>query len=106
MAIFSPSAGSRYRSVIEINYNHTEVELTYTLILHIHNADPVVGEVDELPEPSDNLIIINNPRMRDGKDVPYLAENVVTVLWAVDKLSFIEVLAGKDEEEIIGFVRE
>ena len=80
--------------------------MTYTLILHILNADPVVGEVEELPDPSDNLVLINNPRMRDGKDVPYLAENVVTVLWPVDKLNFIEVLVSKDEEEIIGFVRE
>lgn len=80
--------------------------MTYTLILHIINADPVVGEVEELPEPSDSLVVINNPRMRDGKDVPYLAENVVTVFWPVDKLNFIEVMASKDEEEIIGFVRE
>ena len=80
--------------------------MTYTLILHILNADPVVGEVDELPNPSDTMIVLNNPRLRDGKDVPYLAENVVTVLWPVDKLNFIEVTAGKEEEEIIGFVRE
>jgi hypothetical protein len=78
----------------------------YTVILHILNADPVVGEMEELPAPSDNLIVLNNPRMRDGKDVPYLAENVVTVYWPVDKIHFIEVLAGKEEEEIIGFVRE
>jgi len=80
--------------------------LTYTLILHILNADPVVGEVEELPGPSDTVVIINNPRMRDGKDVPYLAENVVTVVWPMDKLNFIEVLVSKEEEEIIGFVRE
>jgi hypothetical protein len=44
--------------------------------------------------------------MRDGKDVPYLAENVITVLWPIDKIHFIEILSGKEEEEIIGFVRE
>jgi hypothetical protein len=49
---------------------------------------------------------LNNPHTRDGKDVPYLAENAITVLWPVDKLNFIEVLTGKEEEEIIGFVRE
>jgi hypothetical protein len=80
--------------------------VAYTLILHILNADPVVGEVDELPEASDTMIILNNPRMRDGKDVPYLAENAVTVYWPVEKLNFIEVMTGKEEEEIIGFVRE
>ena len=80
--------------------------MTYTVILHILNSDPVVGEIDDLPNPSDSIIILSNPRMRDGKDVPYLAENAETVLWPVDTLNFVEVLAGKEEEEIIGFVRE
>ncbi len=80
--------------------------MTYMVILHILNADPVVGEVDELPNPADTMIVLNNPHMRDGKDVPYLAESATTVFWPVDKLNFIEVLAGKEEEEIIGFVRE
>lgn len=80
--------------------------MPYTLILHIHNADPIVGEVEEVPETTDTMVIITNPRMRDGKDVPYLAENVITVLWPIDKIHFIEILSGKEEEEIIGFVRE
>ncbi len=80
--------------------------MPYTLILHIQNSDPVVGEVDVLPTPADNLVIVNNPRRLDGKDVHYLADNVVTVYWPLDRLNFIEVLAGKEEEEIIGFVRE
>ncbi len=80
--------------------------MTYTVILHILNADPVVGEIDELPNPTDTVLILNNPRMRDGKDVSYLAENAVTVLWPMDKLNFVEILSGKEDEEIIGFVRE
>ena len=78
----------------------------YTLIIHVYNADPVVGEVEELPTVSDTMVMISNPRLRDGKDVPYILENVMTVLWPVDKIHFIEVLSGKEEEEIIGFVRE
>jgi hypothetical protein len=77
-----------------------------TLILHVQNADPVVGEVDELPGPGDNLVAVHNPRRLDGKDLHYLAENVVTVYWPVERLNFIEVLVGKEEEDIIGFVRE
>lgn len=80
--------------------------MPYTLILHIQNSDPVVGEVDVLPTPADNLVIVHNPRRLDGKDVHYLADNVVTVYWPMDRLNFIEVLAGKEEEDIIGFVRE
>lgn len=80
--------------------------MPYTLIVHIQNSDPVVGEVDELPTSTDTMIIIQNPRTRDGKDVHYLAENVITVYWPVNNLTFIEVMSGKEDEELIGFVRE
>jgi hypothetical protein len=80
--------------------------MPFTLVLHIQNTDPIVGEVDEIPSPGDNLIVVNNPRRMDGKDVPYLAENAITVMWPVERLNFIEILTGKEEEEIIGFVRE
>ena len=80
--------------------------MPYTLILHIANTDPVVGEVDELPSPTDSLVAISNPRMRDGTDVEYLAENITTVYYPVDRINFIEVITGVEDEEIIGFVRE
>jgi hypothetical protein len=77
-----------------------------TLVMHITGTEPVVAEVDELPNPTDTLIKVSNPRKVDGKDLHYLAEKVVTVYWPVDKLSFIEVLPTEEEETIIGFVRE
>lgn len=80
--------------------------MPYTVVIHIHNADPVVGEMDELPSAADTLIALQNPRLRDGKDLPYLTEDVLSVYWPVDKINFIEVMATRDEEEIIGFVRE
>lgn len=80
--------------------------MAYTVIVHIINADPIVGEIEELPSKNDTLVVINNPRMRDGKDVHYLADNAVTVYWPVARINFIEVVSGKEEEEIIGFVRE
>jgi len=80
--------------------------MSYTLILHIQNSDSVVGEVDEMPSPADSLIAIRNPRRIDGKDLNFISENVITLLWPIDKLNFIEVLTGDDEEKIFGFVRE
>jgi len=78
----------------------------FTIVLHIQNTDPVVGEVEEIPTPADNLVILRNPRRMDGKDLHFLNENVVTVIWPVERLNFIEVLSGEEQEEIIGFVRE
>jgi hypothetical protein len=78
----------------------------YTLIVHIKNSDPVIGEAEELPSPSDTLIVVNNPRRLDGKDLHYLAENVVTVYWPIERLNFLEIVSSEEEEAIIGFVRE
>jgi hypothetical protein len=78
----------------------------YTLVLHIQNTDPVVGETDELPSLSDTMVVVKNPRRLDGKDIHYLAENVLTVYWPLERINFIEVLSEGEEEVIIGFVRE
>ena len=80
--------------------------MPFTIVLHVQNTDPVVGEVEEIPTPADNLVVLKNPRRMDGKDLHFLNENVVTVIWPVERLNFIEVLSGEEQEEIIGFVRE
>lgn len=77
-----------------------------TVLLHISNEDPVVGEVEELPSPEDTSITVNNPRLRDGKDLPYLAGNVVTVVWPMHRINFIEIMPTAEEQEVIGYVRE
>lgn len=76
------------------------------IILHIHNQDPIVAEIEELPQPSDTIIKVANPRYKDGREIHFLDHGVSTVLWPVNQLTFIEVLAGDSEESIIGFVRE
>jgi hypothetical protein len=80
--------------------------MAYTVVVHIANDDPVVGELEQLPTSSDTMLTLNHPRRRDGKDVHYLANEVVTVIWPVAQIAFIEVLPGEGEERIIGFVRE
>jgi hypothetical protein len=80
--------------------------MAYTVILHIPNDVPVAGEIDELPKPTDTILVVSNPRQRDGKDLHYLEPNVVKVIWPIERISLIEILEGRDEEKIIGFVRE
>jgi hypothetical protein len=75
-------------------------------VVHIQNSDPIVGETEELPNPTDTMVVVKNPRRLDGKDIHYLAENVLTVYWPLERINFIEVLSEGEEEEIIGFVRE
>ena len=80
--------------------------MAYSVILHISGEPSILGEVEELPKPSDTLISVSNPRLRDGKDIHYLEHNVVKVIWPVDKITLIEVLESEEEERLIGFVRE
>ena len=77
-----------------------------TVILHIKNTEAVVAEVDELPLPTDLSIKVKNPRTVDGKDLHYLMDKVVTVIWPIDALNFIEIIPSDEDEQMIGFVRE
>lgn len=80
--------------------------MAYSIILHIPGEPSIMGEIEELPKPTDNLITVSNPRQRDGKDIHYLEHNVVKVIWPIDKVSLIEILESEEEEHLIGFVRE
>jgi hypothetical protein len=80
--------------------------MPYSVILHVAGEPAIIGEVDELPKLTDTLVIVNNPRLKDGKDLHYLESNVTKVIWPIDKISLIEVVGAEGEEHIIGFVRE
>ncbi len=76
------------------------------LVLHIVGEEAVVGEVEEMPNPVDVTLRVANPRRLDGKELHYLTENVTTVIFPMSRINFIEVLPSREEEELIGFVRE
>lgn len=80
--------------------------MSYKVILHLLNAEPVLADIDELPSTTDVTIVVRNPRHTDGKDLVYLAENVAQVYWPIERLNFIEILSNEEEENIFGFVRE
>ncbi|MCD4801711.1 MAG: hypothetical protein K8R16_02100 [Anaerolineales bacterium] len=80
--------------------------MSTTVIIHIRNAEPILAEIEELPQASDLLITLSNPRQRDGKDLMFLERNVVTVIWPIAEISFIEILPGETAEEVVSFIRE
>ena len=80
--------------------------MAQTLLIHVLNEDPIVGDVDELPSLTDTLVSINNPRRKDGKDIHYLDARVVTILIPVARITFIEIIPSEIEEEIISFVKD
>jgi len=80
--------------------------MSNSVIVHIRNAEPMLAEIDEMPQLTDVLIKLSNPRQKDGKDLIYLERNVVTVYWPWSEISFLEILPGDTDEEVISFIRE
>ncbi|HEY5157172.1 MAG TPA: hypothetical protein VII93_04330 [Anaerolineales bacterium] len=80
--------------------------MAHTVIIHVSNEEPIVGELEQLPAANDTVITIHNPRRRDGKDVQNLSNDAITVIWPINQILFMEVMPGEGEERIIGFVRE
>ena len=80
--------------------------MAHSVIIHVSGEASVLGEIEELPKPTDTIIVVSNPRLRDGKDIHYLEQNVVKVIWPLVKIALIEVLESQEEESLIGFVRE
>ncbi len=80
--------------------------MSHSVIIHISGEQAIMGEVDELPKPTDTLLTVNNPRLRDGKDIHYIEHNAIKVIWPIDKITLIEILESADEDKVIGFVRE
>ena len=80
--------------------------MSHTVIVHIKNSEPMLAEIDEMPELSDVLIKLSNPRQRDGKDLMFLERNVVNVYWPWTEISFLEILPGDTAEEVVSFIRE
>jgi hypothetical protein len=80
--------------------------MAITVLLHFASEDSVMGEIEALPSAGDNFISVSNPRRRDGKDLPFLQNNVSTVIWTTHRIAFIEVMPGEAEEKLVTFVRE
>lgn len=77
-----------------------------SVIIHIVGEDPVLAEMDQDPQPSDNFIHVSNIRKRDGKDVHYLSPGVQSVAFPWSRITFLEFMADEDERgKVIDFFR-
>ncbi|MFQ6100465.1 MAG: hypothetical protein ACE5OS_04440 [Anaerolineae bacterium] len=77
-----------------------------TVLIHILNEEAVVGEVEHVPEPTDQVLIVSNLRLRDGRDVSYVLPETKTVVYPWTRIHCVEILPSEAEEEVISFIRE
>lgn len=80
--------------------------MAYTLIVHLANEDAVVGEIEELPDPSTQFLMLTSPRLRDGRDVSYLLPETNSVIYPWHRIHSIEIIPTETDEQIVTFIRE
>ncbi|MEM8859731.1 MAG: hypothetical protein AAGD96_15500 [Chloroflexota bacterium] len=78
----------------------------FSIIVHINNEQPVLGEVEKLPTENATIVTLQNPRRRDGQEVHYLDEETSTVIFPFHRINFIQVMPSAEADDVIGFVRE
>jgi hypothetical protein len=80
--------------------------MPHTVLIHVLNEEAVVGEIESIPEPTDQVLVVSNLRYRDGRDVSYILPETNTVVYPWTRIHCVEILPGEEEEEIVSFIRE
>jgi hypothetical protein len=80
------------------------------VIVHVHNEDPFQAEVDRVPDPQDNFVVLRSPRKRDGKSLSFITDGATAFIYPWSRISFIELFGENEEgqrgEAVLGFFRE
>ena len=77
-----------------------------TIMLHLTDEELILGEIDQLPNPADQFMIIHKPRQRNGTILAHLQENVSIILVPWHQIAYVQLMPGSEIDEVIGFIRE
>ncbi|MCL7453675.1 MAG: hypothetical protein M8467_11585 [Anaerolineae bacterium] len=76
------------------------------VIIHLHNEDPILADIETLPDPTHHSLVITNPRRLDGRRVHYFTEGATSFIFPWTRITFIEVIQSGADEEVVEFFRE
>jgi hypothetical protein len=80
--------------------------MPHTVLIHILNEEAVVGEIEEFPEASDQVLIVSNVRYRDGRQISYVLPETDTVIYPWVRIHCVEIMPGEEKEDVVSFIRE
>ncbi len=81
--------------------------MAQTVIVHLLDEDPILAELDRMPEPGDTSLLILDPRRTDGKPIRYLSDGATSVIFPMHRVSSIELFPEeRAKEEDISFYRQ
>jgi hypothetical protein len=80
--------------------------MPHTVLIHVLNEEAVVGEIEHIPDPTDQVLIVSNIRYRDGRNVSYVLPETDTVVYPWTRIHCVEIMPGEEKEEVVSFIRE
>ena len=81
--------------------------MTMKAILHVPGEESIFCDLETLPEPTHNFVIVYNPTRRDGKPLPTLDQDATSFLFPLSRITFIEIFEERAQREtVVGFFRE
>lgn len=76
-------------------------------ILHVPGEESILCEMEGVPKPDENYVVVYNPRRKDGKPIATLDENATSFLYPWARVNFIELFEESSQREnVVGFFRE
>jgi hypothetical protein len=80
------------------------------VVIHVHNEDAFLADMEALPDPHANYIRVTNPRKRDGKLLNTLTNGATSFLYPWTRITFLEILEDLETQDsadkLMGFFRE
>lgn len=91
--------------------------MALSAIVHLVGEDAFLADLDDIPNPIHNYILLRNIRKKDGNALTYVTDGATTFLYAWTRITFIELMGdvpvnGKapvstaQGTTILGFFRE
>ena len=92
--------------------------MAMAVVVHIVGEDAILADMDELPQPQSQYLVLRNIRKKDGKPLPYVSDGATAFLYPWSRITFIETMGevagvtgaganGKPQATtILGFFRE
>ena len=76
-------------------------------LIHIQSEDPVLCELDEMPDPAHQFLRVRNATKRDGKPLDLIDDRTTSIAYPWTRITFVEFFNEEAAREaVIGFYRE
>ena len=72
--------------------------MAFTVLLHLQGQDPIMAEMEDLPDPQSSYVLCSNPRARDGKNLVFIEPDCTRFMFPWHRIHFIEAYPSEEDQ--------